>query len=42
MKKTIMFFAVASALFSGAAMAAPAANDASTATLNFTGRVTSS
>ncbi|EEU1357125.1 type 1 fimbrial protein [Escherichia coli] len=42
MKKTIMSLAVVSVLFSGAAMAAPAANDASTATLNFTGRVTSS
>lgn len=42
MKKTIMSLAVVSALFSAGAMAAPAANDASTATLNFTGRVTSS
>ncbi|HEF0975460.1 TPA: type 1 fimbrial protein [Escherichia coli] len=42
MKKTIMSLAVVSALLSGGAMAAPAANDASTATLNFTGRVTSS
>ncbi len=41
MKKTIMSLAVVSALFSGAAMAASAANDSSYATLNFTGRVTS-
>lgn len=46
MKKTIMSLAVVSALFSGAAMAAlttgQADNSASTATLNFTGKVTSS
>ena len=49
MKKTIMFFAVVSALFSAGAMAAnsvnangQADNSASTATLNFTGKVTSS
>ncbi|HFD3424360.1 TPA: fimbrial protein [Escherichia coli] len=46
MKKTIMSFAVVSALFSGAAMAAltngQADNSASTANLNFTGKVTSS
>ncbi|OYC53832.1 hypothetical protein RX33_04516 [Escherichia coli] len=42
MKKTIMSLAVVSALLSGSAMAAPADNDASQATLNFTGRVTSS
>ena len=41
MKKTIMSLAVVYALFSGAAMAASAANDSSYATLNFTGRVTS-
>ncbi|EHX8829538.1 type 1 fimbrial protein [Escherichia coli] len=46
MKKTIMSFAVVSALFSGAAMAAltngQADNSASSATLNFSGKVTSS
>lgn len=48
MKKTIMSLAVVSALFSGAAMANIAANgqstsnDASQATLNFSGKVTSS
>ncbi|HIC1771668.1 TPA: fimbrial protein [Escherichia coli] len=49
MKKTIMSLAVVSALFSGVAMAADsvssngqADNSASTATLNFTGKVTSS
>lgn len=47
MKKTIMSLAVVSALFSGAAMAAlngagQADNSASTATLNFNGKVTSS
>ena len=42
MKKTIVSLAVVSSLFTGAVMAAPAANDASTATLDFTGRVTSS
>ncbi|WP_334375462.1 fimbrial protein [Escherichia coli] len=48
MKKTIMSLAVVSALFSGAAMASDLASDgkadnsASTATLNFTGKVTSS
>lgn len=42
MKKTIMSLTVVSALLSGGAMAAPAGNDASQATLNFTGRVTSS
>lgn len=47
MKKTIMSLAVVSALFSGAAMAdlndyGQADNSASTATLNFTGKVTSS
>lgn len=41
MKKTIMSLAVISTLFSGAAMAASAANDSSYATLNFSGRVTS-
>ncbi|HFS4717552.1 fimbrial protein [Escherichia coli] len=47
MKKTIMSLAVVSALFSAGAMAALSAdgkadNSASTATLNFTGKVTSS
>lgn len=47
MKKTIMSLAVVSALFSGAAMAelndmGQADNSASNATLNFTGKVTSS
>lgn len=46
MKKTIMSLAVVSALLSGGAMAAlnngQADNSASTATLNFTGKVTSS
>ncbi|HEF8785807.1 TPA: type 1 fimbrial protein [Providencia alcalifaciens] len=42
MKKTILSLAVFSALASGAVVAAPANNDASKATLNFTGRVTSS
>ncbi|EFO0111510.1 fimbrial protein [Escherichia albertii] len=41
MKKTITSLAVVCALFSGAAMAASAANDSSYATLNFSGRVTS-
>lgn len=40
-KKVVMSLAVFSAMFSGAAMAASAANDSSYATLNFTGRVTS-
>lgn len=40
-KKIVMPLAVISAMFSGAAMAASAANDSSYATLNFTGRVTS-
>ncbi|HAZ3609953.1 TPA: type 1 fimbrial protein [Escherichia coli] len=42
MKKTIISLAVFSALMSGVAVAAPADNDASKATLNFSGRVTSS
>ncbi|EEW3330182.1 fimbrial protein [Escherichia albertii] len=42
MKKTLMSLAVVSVLMSGSAFAAPAANDASKATLNFMGRVTSS
>ncbi|ENB5362231.1 fimbrial protein [Escherichia coli] len=42
MKKTIMSLAVVSALMNGVAFAAPADNDASKATLNFSGRVTSS
>ncbi|HEB1529208.1 TPA: fimbrial protein [Escherichia albertii] len=42
MKKTLMSLAVVSVLMSGSALAAPAANDASQATLNFAGRVTSS
>ncbi len=47
MKKTIMSLAVVSALFSAGAMAdlsadGKADNSASTATLNFTGKVTSS
>ncbi|HHW0229786.1 TPA: fimbrial protein [Escherichia coli] len=41
MNKTIMSLAMISALFSGGAMAASAANDSSYATLNFNGRVTS-
>ncbi|HAY0242156.1 TPA: type 1 fimbrial protein [Escherichia coli] len=41
MKKIVMSLAVVSAMFSGATMAASAANDSSYATLNFTGRVTS-
>ncbi|EES9566313.1 TPA: fimbrial protein [Escherichia coli] len=42
MKKTIMSLAVVSALMNGVAFAAPADNDPSKATLNFSGRVTSS
>lgn len=42
MKKNIMALAVFSILVSGSALAAPSANDASTATLNFSGKVTSS
>ncbi|GDA12128.1 F1C major fimbrial subunit precursor [Escherichia coli] len=41
LKKTVMSLAIFSALLSGSAMAASAANDSSYATLNFTGRVTS-
>lgn len=42
MKKNIMAIAVFSILTSGTALAAPSANDSSTAQLNFTGKVTSS
>lgn len=42
MKKMIMPLTMVSVLMSGSALAAPAANDSSQATLNFSGRVTSS
>ncbi|HGC4843693.1 TPA: fimbrial protein [Escherichia coli] len=41
MNKTIMSLFIASMVFSGSALAAAAANDTSTAQLNFTGKVTS-